>query len=324
MLYIFYEYIKKCRKYLHAIHDSEGLPMLFLWFDSFWALIVYGCTIRHYRYGHFYSLRHYQRRQAFTTRKFFKFVAATNSETAISILEDKKRFNTFFKNFVHRKWLDGDCMSFDNFKDLYNQCDSLIVKPLAGTEGYGISIIDCSDSDDSQLQVLFTDLKQQHVIIEEFVKQHPNIQFKSRSVNTIRAMSVLDKKTGKVEVLKTVIRVGFATSVVDNFHQGGCVYEVDLATGRICSNGISTAGETKIFHPGTDICMLGFQVPNWNKVINACIQAHKLLPKCRYIAWDVAITENGIELIEGNHNGDYDMFEFVGQGLWWPVLKKYL
>lgn len=64
--------------------------------------------------------------------------------------------------------------------------------------------------------------------------------------------------------------------------------------------------------------------PNWQQVVDGCIAAHKLLPQCRYIAWDVAITDNGIELIEGNHDGDYDMLEFFGEHGYWPMLKQYL
>lgn len=36
------------------------------------------------------------------------------------------------------------------------------------------------------------------------------------------------------------------------------------------------------------------------------------------------ITTDGIELIEGNHNGDYDMLEFIGSNKYWSTLKKYL
>ena len=134
----------------------------------------------------------------------------------------------------------------------------------------------------------------------------------------------MDKKTQEVNVIKTVLRAGVGNAVVDNYHQGGCCYEVDIQSGRICSYGVSAKEGQCLFHPGTQICMLGYQIPNWDKVIKGCINAHALLPQCRYISWDVAITQEGIDIIEGNHNGDYDMLEFVGKGLYWPSLKHYL
>ena len=70
--------------------------------------------------------------------------------------------------------------------------------------------------------------------------------------------------------------------------------------------------------------MLGYQIPEWKEVLSVIRKAHQLIPQCRFISWDIAITENGVELIEGNHDGDYDMLEFVGRGMMWPVLKQYL
>ena len=57
--------------------------------------------------------------------------------------------------------------------------------------------------------------------------------------------------------------------------------------------------------------MLGRKIPNWDKVCDGVKQAHAMLPGCRFIGWDVAITEDGIELIEGNHNPDYELLEFL-------------
>ena len=90
--------------------------------------------------------------------------------------------------------------------------------------------------------------------------------FGNTSVNTIRTHTILDKK-GKAHVIKAILRAGVGDSVVDNYAQGGSIYEVDLQTGIVCSRGKSKAGENHIIHPGTNIVMLGYQIPNWDKVI---------------------------------------------------------
>ena len=59
--------------------------------------------------------------------------------------------------------------------------------------------------------------------------------------------------------------------------------------------------------------MLGFQIPNWNVLLQEVEEAAKLLPQCRFIGWDVAITEMGIELIEGNHNPGLYTMESIGK-----------
>ena len=149
--------------------------------------------------------------------------------------------------------------------------------------------------------------------------------FANKSVNTIRVMTVMDKHTGDVKVFRCNLRVGVGKTEVDNFHEGGCAYQIDIATGRICSFGCQRTGAKRlIIHPGTDICMLGYQIPLWQEVLDGCRAAHRHLPQCQLIAWDVAVTEKGIELIEGNHDGDYDMMEFFGDHGYWPLLKKNL
>lgn len=316
-------YIKKCYDYLDVIHKEDGLSWPFLWIDSIWSFIVYGCTIRQYRFGHFYKLRHFERRRVVTTRKYFKLISI-NDKKSIHLLENKLNFNTYFSNFVHRKWLQSKSMSLNEFKSIYMSSNKIFVKPIDGTEGIGIRVIDCIDTDDQKITEIYNSLLNDNCIIEEAVIQHPLMQFNTKAVNTIRVLSVMDKVTKEVTIFKTLIRVGNENAFVDNYHQGGCVYEIDVDTGHICSFGISTNGDVKIFHPGTNICMLGYKIPNWSMVLDNCKKAHKLLPSCRYIAWDVAILNEGIEFIEGNHRGDYDMIEFVGSGKWWPFLKHYL
>ena len=72
------------------------------------------------------------------------------------------------------------------------------------------------------------------------------------------------------------------------------------------------------------IRMIGRKIPYWEELKKLGAAAHKDLPQIKFIGWDGAITENGRELIEGNHHPDYDLLEFVGQRFWWSEFKKYL
>lgn len=49
-----------------------------------------------------------------------------------------------------------------------------------------------------------------------------------------------------------------------------------------------------------------------------------MLPQCRFIGWDIAITDDGIELIEGNHNPDYELMEFFGTHGWYAKTKEWI
>lgn len=61
-------------------------------------------------------------------------------------------------------------------------------------------------------------------------------------------------------------------------------------------------------------------VPDWEKAVALCIEAHRLFPDVLSIGWDVALTPNGPILIEGNinwgvtsHQTDLDQPPLVGQ-----------
>lgn len=320
-----FAYIKKCQNKLIDLSKQEKVSIWSLWLDSLWSYFRYGCTIRQYVNGNFFRYSSFERSKVLTCRKYYKILENTNDISFTRFLEDKSLFNNYFSEFVHRKWVSSREMNENDFSIVCKQNKGIIVKPIEGMEGEGIYRISAEQlSSDSQVKQQFLMLRQSNTIIEELIEQHHNMCFNSDSINTIRVITIMDKKTHEVVILKTVLRAGVGNAVVDNYHQGGCCYEVDVKSGRVCSYGISAKHGKCMFHPGTHICMLGFEIPNWNKVVDGCTKAHKLLPQCRYISWDVAITENGIEIIEGNHNGDYDMIEFVGSGRYWPILKNYL
>lgn len=318
-------YFNRMRSELKQLSIQEQIPLRKLWVDSIWSYLRYGCTIRQYVTGCFYRHSSFERNKILTTRRFFQLVKKTNDKSYVKYLEDKALFNTLFKQFIHRKWVDTRVMTQKDFNELCSLGKPIIVKPIGGTEGDNIYIInDREFNTPDKSAIIYDKLTNEKAIVEEVITQHPQMIFNNNSVNTIRMITLLSKNNKKVDVIKAVLRVGVGETIVDNYHQGGCCYEVDLNSGRVCSQGVSRSSRNLIFHPGTDICMLGYELPYWREVITCCIEAHLLLPQCRYISWDVSITPQGIELIEGNHNGDYDMLEFVGRNGFWPLLKKYM
>ncbi|WP_240696995.1 sugar-transfer associated ATP-grasp domain-containing protein [Vibrio kanaloae] len=53
----------------------------------------------------------------------------------------------------------------------------------------------------------------------------------------------------------------------------------------------------------------GNPVKSWSDAINQASNAHRLVPKVKSISWDIAITEEGACIIEGNENWDIVMFQ---------------
>ena len=124
--------------------------------------------------------------------------------------------------------------------------------------------------------------------------------------------------------MKALRRAGVGDSIVDNTALGGYYYEVDLPTGVVVSKGINKEGDLCVIHPSSGIVMLGFKVPHWDKVMQASLDAARKIPQVALVGWDVAITEEGVEIIEGNDNADYLAYEFIGTSGFYEKITLFL
>ena len=312
-------YRRDIKEYRIKMGGKDRKPTLI---DCIWSYLRYGCVLNHYLYGKFYNLSYVDRKKAFTYRHWTKIVPGANDPSAIHFLKNKVDFNTLFADYLHRDWLFTGSMTLDGFTKFVQKHKEAIIKPMDGLEGIGIFLKKFTEDED--IESLFRELEGSNSLIEERIVQHPQMVFGNKSVNTIRAYTIYNDKEDKVEILKTVVRAGIGEAIVDNSHSGGCAYEVDRESGIIISHSYCANGVETEIHPGTDIRMIGRTIPFWQEVKQLCIDAATRLKDCRFIGWDIAITEKGPLLIEGNHTPDLDMVEFVGSHGYLPLIKKML
>lgn len=301
-------YLKKVNNELQQLSFIEGINICWLYIDYIICLITYGCLINQYTKGHFYIMGRLVRNRAFTQRRLEKVISLANNRSHIHILENKNEFNKFFSEYVERDWLCSKDMKKESFDRVFNSNEELFIKPLDSQEGEGIRKIKTSTV---ASDVLYNELKAGNYIIESIIRQHEKMFLGNQSVNTARILTVLDKE-GSAHIVRAGLRAGVGDTVVDNFSVGGVLYEIDPVTGLVDHKGIQGDNYNVIYHPGTDICMLGFQLPHWDKAICAVTKAAEKIPQCKFIGWDVAFTNKGVELIEGNHNPGIFTLESIG------------
>lgn len=308
---------------MDELSEKEGLSKLWLYFDYVSAAICHRCLIRQYAIGEFWRASRAERKRRMTYSRIVKLYDELNSKDYIHYLNEKPEFNAYFSAYVKRDWIHVVNTSYECFCDFLAKHDSVIIKPVDAMQGSGIRKFTLSEVSNINLLDMYENLKKENVLVEQVIVQHPKMVFGNTSVNTIRMYTILDKG-GKVHPLKAILRAGVGGSVVDNYCQGGAIYEVDIMTGLVCTYGQSKSNSQSYLHPGTDIVMLGYRIPNWDKVIEASERAAELLPQVRFIGWDVAITADDVELIEGNHNPDYELLEFIGSRGYYNKIKDFL
>lgn len=304
------DYFKKCRREISQLSVKSNCNQFYHWIDYLTAVLRHGALIRQYTIGNFWQLSTAERKRRLTYPRMCRYMKRFNSQEHIHYLASKVEFNQYFSNFVNRHWLNSMTASEIEIKRFIKQYTTVIVKPINGEEGQSVKKIICPQNG-KELEVLCDNLHKEKVLIEECIVQHPDMVFGNTSVNTIRTHTIIGKDN-KEHVLKAILRAGVGDTVADNYALGGSIYEVDVTSGVVVSYGKSKAGGIHLKHPGTNIIMLGYKIPHWDKVIDISIRAAEHLPQVGIIGWDVAITKDGVQLIEGNHNPDYELFEFIG------------
>ena len=311
--------------YLRTLHEMAGTlakekhkTALFYYTDFLLFYLRTGGTMKHYKAGQIYDLRLFESGRVLSYKRWEKVVRTFNDPKYICHFDNKPLFNTTFKPYIKRKWLYLKDSTYEEFAGFCSAIGEIIVKPTNDWQGNGIRKLPVTVQFTSEEN--YNRLKAGNVLIEEVIKQHPKMRFENKSVNTIRVVTLLDKK-GRAKILTTVLRIGSGDSIVDNFCAGGTFFPIDPEYGYVKGRGMNHNYQRTAFANGK--LMPGFQVPFWNDITDTVRKAATTVPQCRFIGWDVAVREDGIELIEGNHNPDYEFMEMAGEHCnYYEIMKE--
>ena len=227
------------------------------------------------------------------------------------VFKDKAKFNTRFKKWVQRDWVDSTACTLEQFSEFLSLHPKFFGKPVRGTGGAGASVYNSSAW---MTEELFNECKAKELICEEIVEQHPSLaRFNASTLNTVRVTTLLCSD-GVPRIVLTVARFGRAGKCVDNFHGGGVGAVVDIDSGKIITEAINRSHQRSPYHPDSKLPILGFTFPEWEKVKQAVCEAASTMPEVRNIGWDVSVTKDGdIEFIEGNCMPNYDVLQSPDQ-----------
>ena len=131
--------------------------------------------------------------------------------------------------------------------------------------------------------------------------------FHPQSLNSIRFVTLAYR--GKAKAFGAFFRIGVGDMIIDNAHAGGMFAHIDIKTGIIDSEAITTRGLRVAKHPDTGLQIKGTQVPHWDEIVEYCLSAAR---QTRNIitGWDVVINDKGqVEMIEANNRPDFDLMQ---------------
>lgn len=276
-----------------------------------------GCSFKDYYKFRLYQYTPEQQQEFLTLKVAEQLELKYNSNPEnLQLLLYKGRFAKKYSDLLGRKWFMSKNISYKTFLKKIDGVEDLIIKPNSATQGKGVEKIHCGSGVEDKRQVYDYIKSIPHFMIcEECIIQHPDIAaFNSSSVNTIRVMTVMDK--GECHHIYAGFRMGQG-NVVDNFHAGGIISTVDVKTGITCMDAIDLNGIHYPVHPISKLPTKGFQIPHWDEVLRVTEEAARRLEGVGVVGWDVAVTQDGVCLIEGNSQMSYHIIQlpYVEDGI---------
>lgn len=131
---------------------------------------------------------------------------------------------------------------------------------------------------------------------------------------TVRVLTCLDE-TDRPEIVGAVLRMAIGDNhTVDNLHAGGIAAGVSLSSGRLglaTNLGMDVQLGWLARHPVSGAAIEGSMLPQWEAVQALALRAHAAFSDHLLIGWDIAPTDAGVVLIEGNHGPDLDIMQRV-------------
>ena len=286
------------------VHKVSGKNSIVLFFDIIYCGFKYQAGYIDYLNARMDKLNNDERRDVITRGINNQYVVKYNDIDYIHFFLNKVDFNKKFSKYLGRDWLlikNKD--QRDEFRKFIEGKTDFILKPIDGTHGDGVAKLPAEmTSFDSNIDKIPYLAEERIIQVKEMSALNPS------SVNTIRAITFL--KEGTVTLLAAYLRIG-RDGIVDNFCNGGMLTPIDLNTGTLIYPAVDGENIAYDIHPITKKSIIGFKIPQWEEVKAMAIEAAHIVPQVRYVGWDIAISEKGPCLIEGNEYPGHVFYVFA-------------
>lgn len=188
--------------------------------------------------------------------------------------------------------------------------EHIFIKPNYGAGGFGIMrglVVDQGVLEINGNTIAFEQLpaildKDKYYVVQRELRQREDLsQINSSSINTLRAITLT--VDGKVELKCAIMRIARSGSFVDNSAQGGMSIAIDVETGKFADSAVTEHGNhTFSSHPDSGFVFAGKHLGGWPQIKDAIIEVATKFPEFVIVGWDVALTDDGISVIEMNES----------------------
>jgi hypothetical protein len=185
----------------------------------------------------------------------------------------------------------------------------IVIKPISSTGGRNVAVLKWDDGrflgirGDAWSEDLIWEHIRPHLEVGCLIERRVfNVghtrKIAPRTLNTIRLVTIRTKD-GKMHLPDRYMRFGVGEGQVDNIHAGGIQVFLD-EKGETTQAFEDRCRRQITHHPDTGEPMVGFKADGYDESVALALRASKKFPMFGTIGWDIAFTEGGPVIIEGN------------------------
>lgn len=283
------------------IAKENNKSTLYVKVDMFKNFLKYKIGYTDYFKSNYINLTKKQKEDFVTSRNFFNVLAYLNPRPYRVVTKDKLIFNQIFKKYLKRDFLDIRTSTEEEIKNFLKNKENVFAKPHSDFGGHNIEKIKVKDIKDIK------EFKEKRIKNNQFLLEEEIIQAKElkkmnpHTVNTFRVVTLY--KDGDVHILGNFFRVGLDENPALQCRDANMIINED---GTPASKFVDDDGVIYDKHPltGYDFNKID-KFPYIKESYEMVKEAALLIPEIRYIGWDIALTDNGPVIIEGNEYPSY-------------------
>ena len=296
---------------LKKVAKKENKNFTKLVFDTGYCVFRYGFCLSDYLNYKLYNKDGQERKKYVSTKtenKFYETVSPSAYKKRYTVKPD---FLADFKKYTKRDFLVPKEDNYQDFEKFLDSHEVFMSKPYDGLGGADVKKEYTKDIKDRK--EYFNNAIKNRLFLEELVIQHPEMnKLCDKSVNTMRIMTF--NNNGISEIIWMGLRVGNGINAIDNFHAKGMAVNIDMKTGKLSGNAIDKDLNEYVEHPVSHIKFDGFQIPCFEEAKKMVLEASLESDKILVVGWDVAISDKGPVIIEGNRRPGFDIVQVLSGG----------
>ena len=296
---------KRMIEMINVIKNRSNHSSFWIVLDIFRCFIKYGSGYMDYYLFYFESLTDQEKETYINVSTNNEYIKKCNDRKFYHVLNDKVDFIEKYKDFIKRDTLDIRNCSYEEYLKFFKKHHEFMAKPVDGFCGKGIELIVTKGQDPKALYESFN-INKQYLLEEKIVQNKEISSIYPNSINTIRVVTL--NRNNDVKIMFSAIRIGNHGKFVDNFNNGGMFTPID-DDGVIRKPALDKDNNVFEVHPMTKTPIIGFKIPMYEQIKELCKKLALVTPELGLCGWDIALTDKGIDVVEGNQIPGYDIYQ---------------